>query len=171
MEKVIETPRLILRPLEKRDAAFILALLTDPSFIQNIGDRGVHDLAQAEGYIAKTQDGYLKNGYGMALVEKKDTGEAIGISGLVRRETLPEPDIGFAFLPQFWRMGYALESGFAVMDFAKNQLALPGLLAITSPGNQGSQRVLEKMGFSFQKKLRLTPSADEVNLYSIRWPR
>lgn len=166
--KILETQRLILRHLEMSDAAFILSLLTDPSFIQNIGDRGVHTLKQAGEYIARAREGYEKNGFGLYLVETKDTGTAIGISGLVRRDTLPEPDIGFAFLPAYWRMGYALESGFSVMEFAQNKVGLKGLLAITSPQNEGSIKVLEKLGFLYQKKLRLRES-DEVNLYSIRF--
>ena len=164
---LLETPRLSLRALSQDDAAFVLGLLNEPSFIRNIGDRGVRTLDQARAYIA---DGplasYARHGFGLYLVELKEAGTPIGICGLLKRSVLPEPDLGFAFLPAYWSQGYGLESAAAVRDHARDTIGLPVLLAIVNPANQGSIRLLEKLGFSFSSMTRLAPDAPEVKLYT-----
>jgi len=161
---VAETERLRLRRLTADDAPFILELLNDPDFLRNIGDRGVRTEADARGYIL---DGpvasYERHGFGLYLVELPGTGP-IGISGLVRREALPGPDIGFAFLPAWRRRGYALEAAQAVSRHAAEDCGLDRLLAIVSPGNAASRRLLEKIGFRFEGMTRLADDAAEVEL-------
>jgi RimJ/RimL family protein N-acetyltransferase len=153
---ILQTQRLRLREVEEGDAPFILELLTDPSFRKNIGDRGVSDLDSAANYIRTApRASYARHGYGLWLVELKDTGEAIGLSGLVRRDTLPGPDIGYAFLPRHWSKGYAVEACTAVREHAMRTLGLPRLLAIVSPGNAASVKVLERIGLRFQDTVRL----------------
>jgi RimJ/RimL family protein N-acetyltransferase len=166
--RVLDTDRLSLRHLEAADAAFMLQLLNDPSFIRNIGDRGVRTEQAARQY---TLDGpiasYQRHGYGLYLVELKSTGEPAGICGLVKRDYLEDPDIGFAFLPAYWHQGYAFESAVAVKAHAFDVLHLPRLLAITSPGNSSSIRLLEKLGLGFQRMIT-PPGRDEVlRLFSI----
>lgn len=164
---VLETKRLRLRRLTATDDAFILQLLNEPSFIANIGDRGVRTLVDARRYLT---DGpiasYRKHGYGLYGVELKASGEPIGICGLVRRDYLEDADVGFAFLPQFWLRGYAFESAAAVKAFAFDTLGLRRVLAITSPDNAGSIRVLEKIGLRFQGMIRPPANAAEVKLFS-----
>lgn len=165
---VLETDRLVLRHLApETDADFILKLLNEPSFIRYIGDKKVRTLDDARQYI---QDGpmksYEENGFGLNKVELKSTGEPIGISGLVKRDTLPEPDIGFAFLPEYWNQGYAIESARAVMDHARNVLALDRVVAITSQDNDASARLLEKIGLKFSRMIRLTDNAPEIKLFT-----
>jgi RimJ/RimL family protein N-acetyltransferase len=165
--KVLETERLSLRLLEADDAAFMLELLNDPSFIRNIGDRGVRTEAQARQYLL---DGacasYARHGYGLYLVELKSTGEPIGICGLVKRDYLDDPDIGFAFLPRFWLEGYAYESATAVKAHAFGVLGVPRLLAITSPDNVGSMRVLEKIGLRFERMITPPGREEEIRLFT-----
>ena len=104
----LETQRLYLRHLSTDDAGFILELVNDPSFIQNIGDRNVRTIPDAESYILKGPiSSYEKNGFGLDLVLLKETGEPIGICGLIKRDTLDDVDIGYAFLPRFWSKGCA----------------------------------------------------------------
>ena len=71
----------------------------------------------------------------------------MGICGLVKRDALPVPDLGFAFMPAYRGQGYAHESALAVRDHATGKLGIRRLLAITSPANASSARLLEKLGF------------------------
>ena len=91
---------------------------------------------------------------------------AIGISGLVKRDTLPDADIGFAFLPQHWNQGYAIESARAVMEHARNVLGVNRVVAITSQGNEASAKLLEKIGLRFQRLIQLSDNAPEVKLFT-----
>ena len=164
---VLSTQRLELRHLDACDAPFMLELLNDQSFIANIGDRGVRTVADAARYIQdRMAPSYARYGYGLYLVELRATGAAIGICGLVRRDYLDDPDIGFAFLPPFLGQGYALESATAVSAHAFETLGLPRLLAITSPHNARSMQLLEKIGLRFERMITPPGEAREIRLYT-----
>lgn len=159
---ILETERLTLRQFTADDAPFIFELVNEPSFIQNIGDRGVRSLADAVKYIETGPiTSYARNGFGLYLVALKESGESIGMCGLIKRDALEDVDIGYAFLPKFWSKGYAVESALAAKEQARN-LGLKRLVAITDPANAGSVRVLEKIGLTFEKMIRL--SADDIEL-------
>jgi ribosomal-protein-alanine N-acetyltransferase len=164
---ILETQRLALRHLSADDAEFLIKLLNDPAFIQNIGDRGVRTIADAHAYI---QNGpaasYTNNGFGLDLVFLKDTGESIGICGLIKREALEDVDIGYAFLPSYWSKGYAVESALAVKKYAKDAIGLKRLVAIVNPVNAGSIRVLEKIGFRFEKMIKLSEGDIDLKLFA-----
>jgi|SRR5579872_3389435 len=163
---ILETERLVLRKITPDDAGFILALFNDPAFVNKIGDRRVRSLDDAAKYIPeKMAPSYERNGYGLYLVCVKGSGEGAGICGLVKRETLLDADIGFAFLPQYRGQGFALESAAAVLLYAKEQLGLPRVLGVTKPENAISIRILEKIGLKFIGTVRLTEDSPEVNLY------
>ena len=164
----LQTERLTLQHLSpETDAEFILRLLNEPSFLQYIGDKNVRTLDDARGYIRNgPAKGYEENGFGLYRVGLKENGKAIGICGLIKRDTLPEPDIGFAFLPEHWNQGYAYESAAEVMRYAREVLRLDRILAITTPDNEASGRLLEKIGLRFQRLIRLSEDADEVKLFS-----
>jgi ribosomal-protein-alanine N-acetyltransferase len=163
---ILTTARLTLRDLGDQDAAFILRLLNEPSFIRNIGDRGVRTLEDARGYIARGPvASYARHGFGLYLVERRQDGQPIGICGLLRRDELTDPDLGFAFLPEYWSQGYARESATAIQRHASEVLGLPRLLAITNPRNGGSIRLLGKLGFTFDRLMRLKEDGDEVKLF------
>jgi RimJ/RimL family protein N-acetyltransferase len=163
---VLETERLALRRLSPDDAEFILELLNQPSFIRNIGDRGVRTNEDAVRYI---QNGpvasYERFGFGLYLVELKDSAVPIGICGLLKRETLQDVDVGFAFLPKFWSRGYAVESASAVLKHGRNVLGIGRIVAITAPENQGSIKVLEKIGLKFERLTRLSEGEPEIKLF------
>ena len=166
--KILETDRLILRQLSTDDAAFILELVNEPSFIQNIGDRGVRTLEDARSYILRVAiSSYEKNGFGLYLVELKDSEESIGMCGLIKRDGLEDVDIGYAFLPRFWLRGYAVEAAAAVKNYARDVLGLRRLVAITDPANQGSIRVLEKIGLKYEKMVRLSTDDIELKLFAV----
>lgn len=165
---IIQTERLRLRALTVDDAPFYLRLLSDRSFIDNIGDKGVHTLAAARVALA---DGPCKmqaeRGYSLYLVERSSDGAPIGMCGVIKRDTLPDPDIGYALLPAYWGQGYAYEAGAAVVAHARGALALPRLLGITSPQNTASNQLLRKLGLEFWQCAPLTPDGPQTNLYRI----
>ena len=166
--KILETERLLLQLVSTDDAGVILALLNEPSFIRNIGDRGVRTLDEAHDYILNRLVASYKNfGFGMYLVILKETGTPAGLCGLVKRNGLDDVDIGYAFLPQYWSKGYATESALAVKEHAKNAIGLKRIVGITDPDNQGSTRVLEKIGLRFEKMVRLSEDDIELQLYAI----
>jgi [ribosomal protein S5]-alanine N-acetyltransferase len=162
---VLRTERLTLRELTSNDAPFILELLNEEGFLRYIGDKGVRDLDDARDYIAQGPvDSYGRNGFG--LYASCLEGEAIGICGLVKRDTLPDPDLGFAFLSRYGSQGYAVESAKAVLEFGRNRLMLPRIVAITSPDNVRSIALLKKMGLKFDRYLTLSEGAAPVRLFT-----
>ena len=164
---ILETERLIISHLAAGDAEFVLELLNQPSFIRYIGDKGVRTLDDARRYIAEGPvKSYEVNGFGLNLVRLKANNTPIGICGVLKRNTLPDPDIGFAFLPSYWNQGYALESAAAVMIHARESLGLSRILAITSPDNQASEKLLGKIGLRFDRLTKLAADADEVKLFT-----
>ena len=164
---VLQTERLILRQLSIDDAEFILELLNEPSFLHYIGDRGVRKLEDAAQYILnRLVPSYERNGFGLYLVELKQGGTPMGICGLVKRDTLPEPDIGFAFRPEYWSKGYAFESAAAVMSYAKDKLGLNRVLAIASPDNEASEKLLGKIGLRFERMIKLSEAGSEIKLFT-----
>jgi RimJ/RimL family protein N-acetyltransferase len=165
---VLETDRLTLRHASLDDAEFILRLLNEPSFLRFIGDRGVRTVDDARRYIAERFIGsYERHGYGLWVVERKIFAGPIGISGLVKRDALPDPDIGFAFLPEFWSAGFAYESAAAVRGYALTTLRLTRLLAITNDDNDRSIRIVEKLGLEFERMLSLPGDQKEVRLFAL----
>jgi [ribosomal protein S5]-alanine N-acetyltransferase len=166
-----ETDRLRLRHLSSADAAFILELLNDPGFIQNIGDRGVRTIEAARQYILTGPvASYEQFGFGLNLVELQQSSLAIGICGLLRRDSHPETEIGFAFLPASRGKGYASEAARAVIELAIRSLQLARIVALTAPDNQDSIRLLEKLGFRFDRMVTWTDPQGESKLFILDAP-
>ena len=165
---VLETERLLMRQFSTGDAAFILELLNEPSYIRNIGDRGVRTLADASSFITNGPiANYTKNGFGLWLVLLKETDQPIGMSSLIKRDSLEDADIGYAFLPKFWSRGYAVEAASAVKAYARDVIGLKRMVAITDPANAGSIRVLEKIGMQYEKMVRLSQDDIDLKLFAI----
>ena len=166
----LDTHRLRIREMTAEDAPFMLALLNEPSFIRNIGDRGVRTEEHARAYIAAGPlASYARHGFGLCLVTLADAATPIGICGLLKRDALPDPDIGFAFLPPYWGQGYALEAASAVMAHARGPLRMPRLLAIVNPDNAGSIKLLEKLGFGFDRPIRMSDGEPELKLFRVEF--
>ena len=160
---VLETERLVLREVEEADAAFVLELLNSAGFIENIGDRGVRSENEAAAYIRDRVIGsYKTHGFGMWLV--LEAKRPVGLAGLVKRDGLDDPDVGYAFIADAWGRGYAQEAAAAVMRHAREKLGLRRLAAITTPENYASMAVLRKVGFTFQGMITL-PDADRESTY------
>jgi len=164
----LETDRLVIRRLEVGDAAFMLDLLNQPSFIRFIGDRGIRTLDEARIYIEERAiASYEKNGFGPFAVEMKTNGRVIGIVSLLDRDELDDVDVGFAFLPEFWGQGLASEASSAVLEFAFTGLGLKRIIAITRPDNIGSIKTLQKMGLAHESMTRLKDEDVDLQLYAI----
>ena len=163
--KVLETERLVLREITVDDAEFILRLMNDASYLKYIGDKGVRSVADAERFIEDiAMKSYRENGFGHYIVELKEDGTPIGTCGYVKRAELEDPDIGFAFLPEYGKKGYALESAGAVLDYGIEKLGFRKVSAITTQDNENSGRLLAKLGFSFSRLIEM-PNGEKLKLF------
>ena len=166
MNSTLQTDRLILRQFELSDSKFIIELVNSPGWIEFIGDRNIKTEEAAVHY---RQNGpiksYKENGFGLSMVEKKD-GTPIGMCGILKRDSLDNPDIGFAFLPEFMGLGYAFEIAKATISYAKDNLKVKTILAITVPANQRSIQLLERIGLRFSRIICTPADNQELMLFS-----
>ena len=163
---IIETERLWLRPTNEDDASFILKLLNTPKWLEFIGDRNVHSLEDAKNYIRKKiAPQYKKLGYGNYTVIRKSDNKKLGSCGLYDRPGIEGVDLGFAFLPEYEKKGYAYESASKIMLFAKKHFSLNNLQAITVEANESSQNLLKKLGFQFEKYVQLEDDDEMLLLF------
>ncbi|MFE4761266.1 GNAT family N-acetyltransferase [Bacillus mycoides] len=161
---VLETERLTLRWLDVKDTPFILELVNDPAWIQFIGDKGIKNLEDAKKYILNGPvDMYNKMGFGLYLVERKEDFTPLGMCGLIKRDSLEDVDIGFAFLEKFRSKGYGYESAAAVIEYGVQKLGLKRIVAITSIDNVASGTLLEKAGLRFEKII--SDSGENLKLF------
>jgi RimJ/RimL family protein N-acetyltransferase len=164
---VLETPRLILRRFSLEDAAFVMELVNDPAWLEHIGDRHVRSLEDARAYLQRGAIAmYERVGYGMYVVLLKSSGASIGTCGLIKRDGLDDVDLGFAFLPAYRGQGFAVESAAAVLDHGTRELGLKRIVAIVSPANLPSIRILEKIGLEYERMVTLPGDTDEIRLYA-----
>jgi RimJ/RimL family protein N-acetyltransferase len=165
--EVLRTERLVLRHLTQDDAPFVLELLNERGFIENIGDRGVRDLEGARRYVtAGPGASYQVHGYGLWLASLIATGEPVGICGLVKREGLEHADVGYAFLERFWGQGYAREAAAATLAYAREVIGLAKVVAITTPENTASIAVLEKIGLRFAGMIQIPGHTGESSYFT-----
>ena len=162
----LETDRLLVRPITLDDAPFILKLLNEPSFLRYIGDKQVRNLEDARQYILNGPvASYERHGFGLCLMELRESHTPVGMCGILKRAELTDPDIGFALLPDFCGKGLAFEAAAAVLNDARERLTLKRILAITSLDNERSIKLLERLGFRFKEIIRLAPEREEVRLF------
>jgi RimJ/RimL family protein N-acetyltransferase len=153
---VVETERLSLRQMTPVDAPFMLETLNEPSFIANVADRGVRTLEGAADYIReKMMPSYEQFGFGFYIIQLKETGEPIGVCGLVKRETIDDVDIGYSLLDRYAGKGYAYEAAQAVMEYGRAVHGLKRIVGMTSPTNHRSIKLLEKLGLRYEKMVQL----------------
>ncbi|HEV8688658.1 MAG TPA: GNAT family N-acetyltransferase [Ideonella sp.] len=169
--EVARTPRLRLRwfePAAEVDQAFVIALVNDPDWIANIGKRNVSTREQAEAYLRDGPRAMCeKLGFGLYLVESVDGGTPLGMCGLIKRDHLPDVDLGFAFLPAWRGQGLAREAAGAVLHWAREHLGLARILAIVTPGNEPSLGLLKRLGFADEGTIQVPP--DDETLRLLAW--
>lgn len=164
---VLETARLRLRWLIPADAPFILALTTQPTWLANIGDRGVRDLATAEGYIQNgPRASYAARGYGLWCIIRKEDDVPVGICGVIKRDTMEHPELAYAVLERFHGMGYGAEAALATAHYAKSELGLPTLSAIVNPGNVASIKILERVGMRYIGPIQMPGDPAPISHYT-----
>ncbi len=164
----IETERLILTPMALHDASFVLTLVNTKEWIENIGQRNVHTIEDAEKYVQeKMMDHYDKHGYGNFLMTRKSDKSKIGCISLYNRDDVDGVDIGFAMLPEFMKMGYASEGANAVKAAARDDLKLSGITAFTSKENLASQKLIENLGLEFKKTIIFGEEKEELLFYEL----
>lgn len=163
---LMETERLAIRLMSIDDAAFILTLVNEPSWLQFIGDRGVRTIEDAQAYIRNGPlASYSRSGFGFYLVGLKTTATLIGMCGLVKRDYLDDVDIGYAFLPAYWGNGYAFEAASAVMEYGRDVLDLPRVVAITTEDNDRSARLLHRLGMHHERLVHEPQSGENLRLF------
>jgi len=164
---ILETERLLLREFTEGDADFICRLLNSPGWLKNIGSRGIENEDNAREYInSKLRKAYTELGFGFYLIELKQSGESVGMCGLVKREGLDDVDVGFALLPEYEGYGYAYEAASATVEYAANTLLITTLSAITIPTNKSSIKLLEKIGLKFSKMIKIPNDPAELMLFT-----
>jgi len=167
MIRMITSERLFIRPITVDDAPFILTLLNEPSFLRYIGDKQVRNLEDARQYILNGPiASYERHGFGLCLMELRESPTPVGMCGILKREGLPDPDLGFALLPDFWSKGLAFEAATAVLNDASERLKLERILAITSLDNEASIKLLERLGFRFERVVKLSPEGEQLKLFT-----
>lgn len=163
---ILETERLILRKLTLADAPFIFELVNSPNWLEYIGEKNVKTIEDAEKYIqVKMLDHYKKYGFGFYLAVTKNTKETLGLTGFIKRDSLENAEVGYAFLPKGEGKGFAIESTKAIMDYGKKQLNISKVVAITHPENKKSQKLLVKLGLRFISLIKLPEFETECNYF------
>ena len=164
----IETSRLRIRWLKPDDAQFIYDLVNDPAWLRHIGNKHVSNLDGAVTYIEKGPRKMYRNlGFGLNHVSIKENDTAVGICGLLKRETLADVEIGFALLPRFRNQGFAFEAATAVLDTASRDHDISRVVAILTPDNEASARLIGKLGFKFQDSFQREPNSNFLDRYVI----
>lgn len=165
---ILQTDRLYLRRPTIDDAAFMLRLVNEPSWIACIGDRNVHTLEDAKNYLINGSiKSFEENEFGFAIVVLKQSDMAIGTCGFAKRDYLEDVDFGFAFSPEYTGQGYAYEAAFPMLEWGKDHLGFKKVVAITLPNNLSSIKLLEKIGMTFEKSI--ISEGDELSVYSIQF--
>jgi RimJ/RimL family protein N-acetyltransferase len=148
----LTTSRLLIHGLTTEHSEFILELLNTKEWKQFIGERNINTKIDAEHYIHKINGNPNVNYWSVHL---KEDNTPIGIITFIQRDYLLTPDIGFAFLPQFVKKGYAFEATSAVLEVLIQSKKWNEILAITNTFNQNSIKLLERLSFqlisSFEK--------------------
>jgi RimJ/RimL family protein N-acetyltransferase len=163
---LLETERTRVRLMTSADATFIRDLLNTPAFLRYIGDREVRTTDEADAFVeTRYRQSYRDHGYGLYVVESRDTGEPMGICGFVRRESLSDADMGFAFLPHFEGHGFAFESAAATLDYGRSALGLTRVLAISQMDNARSHSLLTRLGFQFDSLITLPGDSQQLSLF------
>ena len=168
---LLETKRLRLSRLTEADATFLVELLNQPSFLRFIGDKQVRNESDALRYLREGPDAmHARYGFCLYRMALKDSDTAIGMCGLLKREQLEAPDIGFAVLTAHEGKGYTTEAARAVLQQAFATLNVPRVLGIANVDNVGSHRLLEKIGLTYQGRRQVYAGEPELAWFAIDNP-
>ena len=162
----LHTERLLLREFTEEDGSFMLALFNDPAFIRFIGDKDVRTEEEARAYLRDYYiSSYSLHGFGPYCVLLRDSGTPIGMCSILKRSWLADPDLGYAFMPEYRGCGYAAEAGRAVLAYARGELGLKRLVAIINHDNHASIKLIGMLGFTFERMVREADEKPEVAMF------
>jgi len=164
---IAETSRLFISKITLKDSRFFLELVNTPHWLKYIGDRKINTVKDAKTYLRNvTLKSFTDFGFGFYKLQIKDTNKTIGICGLVKRKQLDDVEIGFALLPEYEGKGFGYEASLSVLELAKETFGLKKITAITLPTNISSIKLLEKLGLTFEKKVKPFEDDEELLLFA-----
>ena len=164
-----ETERLLIEPLQVSDAAFVLELMNTPDWLRYIGDRNVRNLEEAVTYLKNGPlDVYREFNFGILRVSQKESNEPIGICGFLKRPFLDAPDLGFGFLPRYFGKGYGTEAAMCLMEKARIFGLSDKVYAFANKENHISEKLLLKLGFSYQKDINPYHPGEYLKLFEVQ---
>ncbi len=154
VERILETPRLILRPMVFEDVDDLLLVFGDPKVMASFGEQPFARPSM-ERWVERNLEHQRRYGYGLFSAVLKATSEVIGDCGLeIMEETESIAELGYDFRSAFWNQGLATEAATAVRDYAFGELGLPRLISLIRHGNNASRRVAEKLGMRVRQESR-----------------
>ncbi|MYM30397.1 GNAT family N-acetyltransferase [Duganella sp. CY15W] len=166
--KILETQRLLLRTITPEDAEFYFILVNDPTWLQYIGDKGIRSIEGARTAILEGPCVMQERlGHSLYIMERKSDGKPLGMCGLIKRDSLPDVDIGYAIRPEHFGQGYTYEAAAAVVAYARDTLRMKRLMGITNPDNTVSINLLAKLGLTFVEHKTLPPDNRPTNIYQL----
>jgi RimJ/RimL family protein N-acetyltransferase len=149
----LQTARLSLTPLGAGDLDDLVAMYLDPRVTATLG--GVRTAEQTAQYLQTHVDHWRELGFGFWAARDRATGRFAGRGGLRRLsvEGTPVIEVGYGFLSEFWGQGLATELARESVRVAFEELKIPKLACFTLPTNRASQRVMEKVGFRYERDI------------------
>lgn len=147
----MESERLRAEPVAERHHAVLCELLGDPRVGANLG--GVADPSAVARQIAKQAEHWATHGFGYWVWFDRETGEPVARGGLSNTHVggRDEIEVGWSVWPSRWGQGYATELGAASLRCAFDELGFDDIVSYTLLDNRASQRVMEKLGFEFER--------------------
>ncbi|MDF1838441.1 MAG: GNAT family N-acetyltransferase [Planctomycetota bacterium] len=152
-DPVAETERLRIRHLQPSDIAHMRVVYGDLEAMRYVGDGSAISEEDCVRWVDVTLKNYTKRGYGMFVVELKESGRVIGFCGLVHPGDQELPELKYAYLREHWGQGYASEAGEALRAHGEHSLGMPGIIATVDPEHIVSHRVLAKCNFTLRKTI------------------
>jgi RimJ/RimL family protein N-acetyltransferase len=160
------TERLLASPLRADDFAVLCELHRDPAVMATLG--GVRTDESTRAYLAENLAHWDEHGFGLWIFRERAANAFVGRGGLrhVVLEGQSEVEVAYALAREAWGKGFATEMAQAALDVAFRQLGLQDLVAFTGPENLASRRVMEKVGFRYERDIE--HRGEHMVLYRIR---
>ena len=170
MKIFVETDRMILREILPTDIEGMYELDSDPEVHKYLGNKPATNMLEIVNIIDFIRQQYIDNGIGRWAIIDKKTSEFIGWTGLkyVTDETNKHKnyyDLGYRLIKKYWGQGIAIETAIASLKYAFDKLNVSEIYAMANCNNEGSNKILKKVGLNFIEKFDL--DGIEHNWYKI----
>jgi ribosomal-protein-alanine N-acetyltransferase len=148
---MLETERLLVRKFTPEDLDPLVELRSDDEVIKYLGGRRLQNPEAIAKRLQFYLDCYARFGFGMCALVWKETGEMFGWSGLQPLDGTTEIEVGYGMIKKFWGMGIGYECARAWIRYGFEKANLERIVAVASPENTGSWRIMEKCGMRYEK--------------------